>query len=352
MSLSWLICLLRTNSNMPARTSGFAVQAQPGMNYLPAASLVPNLSGIIPAASQGAGFISQLAQISDEAQAAPLRRQLEQIHIQQAQDKLNEPEQPLERILGTDIRRIPRISSPEDTPAMDANGNYTFAEGDTNYDLTPVQRVQVTDKHTGLSSIQERALTPISTSETLGERQDRLDLARVREESLGTSRQATRELAIERLNNSEWKRFGYGVDNNGKQVYLLINAKTGQRQEVPTDLIPVPTGMDALTGAISKLSGGGSGGSAPQMPTINFAERGAQGPGPAAATAVAPEDTPASIDDPEVKAFVDQIAPSFKVQSPQAPAFKSANDVKAAFKSGALPRDQAEKILREQFGLK
>src|SRR5689334_3029565 len=97
-------------------THGFTVQAQPGMNYLPASSLVGNLSGIVPAASQGAGLVSQLAQISDEAQLAPLRRQLQQIQLQEAQNRLADAPldrqlriaqiahatQPLERVLGTD----------------------------------------------------------------------------------------------------------------------------------------------------------------------------------------------------------------------------------------------------------
>jgi hypothetical protein len=35
---------------------------------------------------------------------------------------------------------------------------------------------------------------------------------------------------------------------------------------------------------------------------------------------------------------------------PGAPAFKSAEDVRRAYKAGQLPRDQAERVLREQFG--
>lgn len=36
--------------------------------------------------------------------------------------------------------------------------------------------------------------------------------------------------------------------------------------------------------------------------------------------------------------------------APAAPAFRSADDVRAAFRAGRLPRDQAESILRDQFG--
>jgi hypothetical protein len=343
----------------PITTSGFQVQAQPGMNYLPASQLVGNLSGILPAASQGASLVSQLAQIQDQAQAEPLRRQLQQIQLQEAQNRLAQApiaqqiqlaqlahaNQPLERVLGTDIQRLPRINSPEDSPALDANGNPTFAEGDTNYDLTPIQRVEVTDPRTGLVNIEQRKLTPLATAETLGDRSDKIEIERLKQESLAGQRDTQRQLAIDRLNSPDWKRFGYGVDAAGKQVYLLVNSKTGQRQEVPTDLIPVPTGMDALTGVMSKIAGVGPGATNIAAPITVPGLGGASAP-----AIVAPEDTPAI--DPEAQSLITDLTSAFQVAPAASPAYKTADQVKAAFKSGALPRAQAEKILREQFGLK
>jgi len=340
----------------PITTSGFHVQAQPGMSYLPASAFVSNAGGIIPAISQGAGLVSQLAQISDEAQLAPLRRQLQQIQLQEAQNRLADAPlnrqlqlaqiahatQPLERVLGTELKRIPRINSPEDTPAMDENGNPTFAEGDTNYDLTPVQRIEVRDPITGSVTVQQRTLAPIATAEQLGDRADKLEIQRLQAESLAANRDANRQLAIERLNSPKWKRLGYGVDPvTGKQAYLIVNETTGERQSVPTDLVPVPTGQDALLAGLQKLTGGGPSNIA--APVVNI---------PAvAAAAVAPEDTPAM--DAETKQAIDDLSGRFVVPAaPATPAFKSADQVRAAFKAGSLPRAEAEKILREQFGLK
>lgn len=341
-------------------TGGFQVQAQPGINYLPANQLVGNLSGILPAASQGAGFISQLAQIQAQAQDEPIRRQLQQIQLQEAQNRLAQApiaqqiqlaqlahaNQPLERVLGTDIQRLPRINSPEDSPALDANGNPTFAEGDTNYDLTPVQRVEVRNPATGLVSIEERKLTPIATAETLGDRADKIEIERLKQESLAGQRENNRALAIDRLNSPDWKRFGYGVDASGKQVYLLINSKTGQRQEVPTDLIPVPTGTDALTASISRLIGGSGTGGGNIAAPLSVPGLG----GTAAPAIVAPQDTPAL--DPEAQSLISDLTGAFQIPAAATPAYRSADQVKAAFKAGTLPRAQAEKILREQFGLK
>ena len=120
-------------------TQGFGVQAQPGINYLPANQLVPNLSNIVPAASQGAGLVSQLSQIQNEAQLAPVRRALQQIQLQDAQNKLSlfpgeqqlqqihvaTAGQPIETPQGVSLAQIARPVAPEDTPALDENGNRT-----------------------------------------------------------------------------------------------------------------------------------------------------------------------------------------------------------------------------------
>jgi hypothetical protein len=331
-------------------TSGFTVQAQPGLNYLPASQLVGNLGGIIPAASQGAAFVSQLAQIQDQAQEAPIRRQLQQIQMQEAQSRLASApidrqirlaqlahyNQPLERVLGTDIRRLPRINSPEDSPALDEQGNPTFAEGDTNYDLTPIQRVEVTNPATGLTNIEERKLAPIATAETLGDHADNQEVKRLTAESLAAKRDSDREIAEARLNDPKWRRIGFGVNpNTGKQGYLIMNERTRQIQEVPSDLIPVPTGQDAMLAKMDSLLGGGkptspSAGGAPMFNVPNVT-----GATPAA---VAPEDTPAL--DPEAQSLISDLSSAFQIAPAAASprSFSSIADVQAAAKAGQLKK--------------
>lgn len=333
---------------MALMTRGFQVQAQPGLQYLPASQMVGNLSGILPAASQGAGFVSQLSQIAEEAKAAPIRQALQQIALQRQQEQLaNMPmdrqlqqiqlaraSQPIERILGTELKRMPRINSPEDTPAQDENGNYTFEEGDTNYDLAPLQRIQVTDPVTGAVREENRMLQPIATAETLTDRADNQELKRLREESLAGQRESTRQLAVERMNNPSWKRIGYGVNpSTGKQGYLIMNERTREIQEVPSDLVPVPTGTDAMTAALDKLVGGGKSNIAAPVSVPGL------GGAPVAAP-LAPEDTPAQ-DDTETAGLIDDLTKQFQIAAPVASSprsFGSVSDAQAAAQAGLIKK--------------
>lgn len=324
----------------PITTGGFGVSAQPGINYLPISQITADLGGILPAVSRGASLVSQLQGIRDEAVARPIKRQMDQIKLQEAQDallsgadehklrglRIAAAEQPLERIVSTDIARIPRILSPNDAPALDANGNPTFEEGDTNYDLVPVQKVEVTDPTTGEKTVIERRLTPIMTSEQLGERQDKLEISRLREESLGTQRRQSAQLAAERLNSPDWKRVGYGTDASGKQVFVIVNSKTGEKQEVPTDLMPVQSGLGALGAVLQGITGG-----APTAAPRNIAA-------PAAAPVVAAADTVAI--DEETQAMIDELQRAAAPASAAPSAFKNMAEAEAAAASGLIKKGQ------------
>ena len=144
---------------MPIQTHGFTVQAQPGMNYLPASQLVPNLSGIVPAASQGAAFVSQLAQIQNEAKLAPIRQALQQIQLQDAQNKLNDypTTQALQQIALSEAQK--RNATPitdlggitlqggdqtEYPSALDENGNRS---GPSDFVTNPLVKIQEETKY-------------------------------------------------------------------------------------------------------------------------------------------------------------------------------------------------------------
>lgn len=333
---------------MAIRTSGFQVTERPGIQYLNPGLLTPQLTNILPAASQGAGFVSQLAQISDEAKLAPLRQQLQEIAVQRQQAEIeNLPlqrqlqqiqlarqSQPMERVLGTELKRIPRINSPEDTPAQDANGNYTFEEGDTNYDLAPIQRIEVTDPRTMASSIEERQLTPIATAETLSDRADNQEIKRIREESLAESRAINRQLAIDRLNNPEWTRVGFGLNPaTGTQSYVIVNKKTGERQVIPSDLVPIPTGQDAMMSKMDAILGGGAK-AAPNArgPMFNLPGLG----GAPAAAVVAPSDTPAVIEDSETQSLIDDLTKEFSNAVVLPLVFNTVAEAEAAAAAGQI----------------
>lgn len=143
----------------PITTNGFQVQARPGLQYLPASQMVGNLSGILPAASQGAAFDSQLSQIQNEAQAAPIRQALQRIQLQDAQNKLSQfPQQqalalaqlqniqktgaaPLKDLEGITLQGGDQTEYPS---ALDENGDRT---GPSSFVTNPLVKIQEETKY-------------------------------------------------------------------------------------------------------------------------------------------------------------------------------------------------------------
>lgn len=335
----------------PISTGGFNVSALPGINYLPASQMTANLSGIMPAFSQGLSVASQLQQIQDEAQGRPIRQQLQQIALQDAQanlagrtanDKLKMLQiahagQPMERILSTEISRIQKPHDINDSVTVDDNGRPIFAEGDTNYDLVPIQKVEVTDPSTGEKAVIERRLTPITTSEQLEDRQDKLEISKLREESLSGQRKAQAELAAARLSSPDWTRVGYGTNPAGKEVFIIMNKKTGQKQEIPTDLMPVQSGLGAIGAVLQGLTGGSA---TPAAAPVNIAA-----PAPAFSLNgqagqlqnAAAVNADAAVDE-ETQALIDRLSSSAPAAAPTA--FKTPADAEAAAAAGLIKKGQ------------
>lgn len=69
-------------------TNGFQVQELPRVQYADPRLLAPNYGGIIPAVSQGLGLYGNLQAIADEAQARPTRRQLLNLQLQEAVNRV------------------------------------------------------------------------------------------------------------------------------------------------------------------------------------------------------------------------------------------------------------------------
>jgi hypothetical protein len=271
---------------------------------------------------------------------------LDQIKLQDAQNalaanadenklrglKIASASQPLERILSTDITRVQTPHDKYDSVTVDDNGQPIFAEGDTNYDLVPVQKVEITDPVTGAKSVIERRLAPIMSAEQLGERQDKLEIAKLREESLSEQRKTTAALAAERLASPNWKRVGYGTNAAGKEVFVMVS-KDGQKMEVPTELMPVQSGLGALGAVLQGITGG-----APAAPK-NIAVPVAQAaPAIIAADTVATDADTVAVDE-ETQALIDSLA---KGAAPAAAptAFKSMAEAQAAASSGLIKKGQ------------
>lgn len=72
----------------PITTSGFQVQERLNPQYADPRLLTPQYERIIPSLSQGLGVASQFAQIADEAQSRPIRRQMQQLQLEEAQARL------------------------------------------------------------------------------------------------------------------------------------------------------------------------------------------------------------------------------------------------------------------------
>jgi hypothetical protein len=72
----------------PITTSGFGVNVMPGINYLDPRMMAPAYGSIIPAAAQGMGAAGDFFNMQENAQARPLRQQLAQIQLQEAQNRL------------------------------------------------------------------------------------------------------------------------------------------------------------------------------------------------------------------------------------------------------------------------
>ncbi len=223
---------------MAIRTSGFQVQAQPGISYLPASQLTPRLTDILPAASQGAGFVSQLSQIAEEAKLAPLRRQLQEIALQRQQAELeNLPMQrQLQEIqLGEAQKRaaipeiIPGDVTIEDTTktypaALDEAGERTGPDDTVMGDLVKIQ----TGQRVGAGGV----LTPISTRTTLKTAADReLDAEKRAQqaalnEALITQRNRGKEFETETLINGYNEALEAGDQATAALYKSLIDKKS------------------------------------------------------------------------------------------------------------------------------
>lgn len=158
----------------PINTGGFAVNVMPGINYPDPRLLTPAYGSLIPAARQGLGAVGDFAQIRENARMAPVRQELAQIQLQQAQadaarapikaemDRLQlaQLRQPIRTRLGSEIVRTPvTIGEDVEIPAG--------TEIPTGFDVQTQDIIQVYDPVTGGFKTERVMQKPILTSEQI-----------------------------------------------------------------------------------------------------------------------------------------------------------------------------------------
>ncbi len=273
-----------------ARTDGFRVSAQPGINYLDPRLLTAQPTAILPAIAQGAGTVAQLSNIYENAQAAPIRRELQQIQLQDARNRLGQiplenqlrelqvakASMPIENIVGsgvTEVNRYPTLQSIGDDGQI-------ITEQPAGADVFATETVDVYDPVTRTTKQVTRNRAPLSTIEQQQSARNRAEavdagldiksreaeVRALREQSMADTRQLRAQIAREQANNPEWRIAGRGADAAGNIVYTQVNPKTGEQRTIATDLLPIQT-VNAFDAMLAGMVGGrGAGGPVPVAP--------------------------------------------------------------------------------------
>lgn len=206
--------------------------------------------------NSGFGAYGALQNIGDEAAARPIKRQLANIQLADAQNRLELA--PLEQQL-----RLAQISEAQQNAAfprelVDAvevtggspSGAGAFV-GDTGEFYEP-KTFSPEVKTTSGKRYVGGDITPFTKTETLAtpeavelrDTKERLLLASesrrlAEQESLAKYRQEKNNIARQVANNPDWARGQSGADSNGNLVTVYFNKKNGQQITVPTDLVPI-----------------------------------------------------------------------------------------------------------------
>lgn len=207
----------------PINTGGFAVNVMPGINYPDPRLLTPAYGSLIPAARQGLGIVGDFAQIRENARMAPVRQELAQIQLQQAQadaarapikaemDRLQlaQLRQPIRTRIGSEIVRTPvTIGEDVEIPAG--------TEIPTGFDVQAQDIIQVYDPVTGGFKTERVGAKPIMTAEQI---KDREALADYREQLAVLRAQQAAEKAAYDAQKAETDRIKAEADRIRADAY-------------------------------------------------------------------------------------------------------------------------------------
>lgn len=304
----------------------------PNVQFADPRLLGGNLGSIVPAASQGMELYSQIDKAGDEAYSGPIKRRLQQLQLQEAQQKI--ASLPLEQQLklaqiaeAQQNAAVPREVidqiTPEDTTqefqtALDENGQRTGEPEKVVGDLYQIE----TGTRYGANGVQ----TPFTRKKLVKDAESRV-LEQRRVEDLDQYRtglvdvqRLKAELTKAKLDNPNYQKLGYGVNEAGHVVYTLRNTKTGEIEHVDSGNAPVQSG---LAGAFTAVLGGGT--ATAQKLTV-----------PAVAAPVAAVGV-----DADTQALIDGIARNLTSPAQSAPTnFNTLDDAQAAANNGLIKPGQ------------
>ncbi len=241
----------------------------------------------------GIGAYNALQNISDEAEASPVRRRLRDISLTNAENALSLAPledarkrvtlaQPIERVLSGGIEEVPRyelqpMTDEEGKPVFDKAGNPRM-ERPAGNDVFATETVEVIDPTTGAKHVITRRTKPTQTVEQAALAADQADyrdsLAAIRQQQANTAAEAaalrgendrikadamaTRAEAA--LNDPKWRTVSSGVDAAGNLVVNQVNAD-GELRAVPTG--QKPRSNTAIFGGLNLYGNQGNAGAAP-----------------------------------------------------------------------------------------
>lgn len=248
------------------QTQGFQVQERPRVDFADPRLLVPNLSGILPAAQQGLGMYGNLQAIADDARARPIRQRLQDISLVNAENALalsplenarrrTVLQQPIERVLGGGLEEVQRyplqpMLDEEGKPVFDSSGNPRM-ERPAGSDVFSTELVEVVDPVSGQAHTVTRRGKPTQTLEQAALAADQADyrdqLAAIRAQNAATAAAAAETRgendrikadamaarAEAALNDPKWRTVSSGEDAAGNLVINQVDAD-GQLRTIPT----------------------------------------------------------------------------------------------------------------------
>lgn len=258
----------------PITTEGFRLSVMPQIQFADPRLLGGNLGSVIPGIASGMEF-------ADQIQQRPIKRQLADLQLQEAQAKI--AALPLERQL-----RLAQIAEAEQnaavprevidgTRALDMTQVFPTALDDQGNRTGPDEKIigDLYQIETGTRYGANGVATPFERKKLVKDaaareleirKQDELDAYRTSMADAAQDRaraaQATAEaanlraqLAQQKLDNPGYKKLGYGVSAEGNMVYHLQNPKTGEIEYVDTGMKPKQSEIEQL---MNMMRGGSS----------------------------------------------------------------------------------------------
>lgn len=297
----------------PISTSGFEVRAQPGINYPDPRLMAPAYGDIIPSVRQGLGLFGDIQQIQD----APMARRLKLAQIQEAEQNAAFPR---ELVTGSRYIGGAEMQSPYDIVATEEG-----QEPNVPKKIYKDRSIEETGIRYGPGGPEPFTRIKVEKpADTLRQEDMRIeDLAAHRERQDAVAA-VKNEIAATNASNKKFRIVSGTVDGEGNLIINRVDMTdpTGRVIETPTGRKPRMGELEALAAALTAPA------NIAAAPTVSF-----QAPAEIIAEAV-PED---------VKRFSRLFD---RASSP----YKTPEEVAAAV-GKTLTREEAIKILRDQFGM-